>query len=79
MGEAESALRELAGENYSTVDGPFAVELLRKIVKAHWFFMDRNENGSHDEFQRAANAFYDSIDVAEVWMMTRGLLEKGGA
>jgi hypothetical protein len=60
------------------VNGTEAVELLRKIVKAHWFFMDRNDKGSHDEFQRAANAFYDSIDVAEVWMMTRGLLEKGG-
>lgn len=55
------------------VDGPFAVELLRKIVAAHAFFMDRNDNGSHDEFQRAANAFYDTIDVAEAWLITRGL------
>jgi hypothetical protein len=74
MDGSANAFREIPSE----VDGAAAVELLRTIVKAHWFFMDRNDKGSHDEFQRAANAFYDSIDVAEVWMMTRGLLEKGG-
>jgi hypothetical protein len=53
-------------------DGPAAVELLRQIVAAHAVFMDRNENGSHDEFQRAANAFYDAIDAAEGWLVARG-------
>lgn len=71
-------IQELAGRNYSAVDGPVAVELLRKIVKAHAVFIDRNDNGSHDEFQLAANAFYDTIDVAEVWLKTRGLTEQGG-
>lgn len=71
-------IQELAGRNYGPVDGPFAVELLRRIVKAHALFIDRNDNGSHDEFQRAANAFYETIDVAEAWLETRGLNEKGG-
>jgi hypothetical protein len=78
MADAGALIQELAGRNYSPVDGPVAVELLRKIVKAHAFFIDRNDNGSHDEFQMAANAFYETIDVAEVWLETRGLNEKGG-
>lgn len=73
MSDVAAGLLALAGENYRTADGPFAVELLRRIVAAHAFFIDRNDNGSHDEFQRAANAFYETIDVAEAWLTTRGL------
>ena len=45
-----------------------AMRLLRDIVAAQRAYFDRNDNGSHDEFQRAADAFHDSVDNAEAWL-----------
>lgn len=45
-----------------------AMRLLRMIVSKQKLFFDRNENGSHDEFQRAADEFHDSIDNAAAWL-----------
>ena len=77
-GDVTAVMIELGERNGSVIDGMVAVELLRTIVAAHHLFMDRNENGSHDEFQRAANAFHDSVDAAEAWLVTRGLATIGG-
>lgn len=45
-----------------------ALRLMRDIVAAQAAFFDMNENGSPDEFQRAADAFHDSVDNAEAWL-----------
>ena len=45
-----------------------ALRLLRDIVATQRAYFDRNENGSHDEFQRAADAFHDAVDNAEAWL-----------
>lgn len=45
-----------------------ALRLLRDIVAAQEAYFDRNDNGSHDEFQRAADAFHDAVDNAEAWL-----------
>ena len=45
-----------------------AVALLRRIVAAQEQFFDRNENGSHDEFQRAADEMHDAIDAAAAYL-----------
>jgi DNA-binding GntR family transcriptional regulator len=52
--------------------GPEAFALLRRIVDAQTKFFDRNENGSHDEFQRAADEFHDAVDAAEVFLLDHG-------
>ena len=49
-----------------------AVALLRKIVAAQERFFDMNENGSHDDFQRAADAYHGSVDEASDWLATIG-------
>lgn len=43
---------------------PEMLALLRQIVAAQETFFDRNENGTRDEFQQAADAFHASIDRA---------------
>lgn len=45
-----------------------ALRLLRVIVAAQREFFDRNESGSHDEFQRAADKFHGAVDDAEAWL-----------
>jgi len=52
--------------------GPEAFALLRRIVDAQTAYFDRNENGSHDEFQRAADEFHDAVDAAEVFLIRHG-------
>lgn len=45
-----------------------AMRLLRAIVAAQAAYFDRNDNGTPEEFQKAADAFHDSIDNAEAWL-----------
>ena len=52
--------------------GPEAFAILRRIVDAQTRYFDRNENGSHDEFQRAADEFYDAVDAAEAFLIKHG-------
>ena len=45
-----------------------AVAMLRKIVAAQEHFFDRNEHGTQDEFQRAADAYHGAVDEASYWL-----------